>query len=70
MSDFLHHKTPLIYSSKLTQLFGKGPVFLKLENLQVKIYQYNVSWKKTWVSNMGVPKLDGKSILQCPPDHG
>jgi threonine dehydratase len=36
MSSSLHSKTPLIYSSKLTQIFGKGPVYLKLENLQEK----------------------------------
>lgn len=30
----LHVQTPLIHSSKLTQVFGKGPVYLKLENIQ------------------------------------
>lgn len=32
--NFLHVETPLIYSDKLTTMFGKGPVYLKLENLQ------------------------------------
>jgi hypothetical protein len=32
----LHVQTPLIYSQKLTKVFGKGPVYLKLENLQVR----------------------------------
>ena len=36
----LHIKTPLIYSPKLTQVFGKGPVYLKLENLQVNFTQF------------------------------
>ena len=29
-----HSITPLIFSTKLTQIFGKGPVYLKLDNLQ------------------------------------
>jgi len=35
MTSSLHVKTPLIFSQRLTKIFGKGPVYLKLENLQV-----------------------------------